>query len=59
MAALEQENPGAFKLPQEPSRLDALLATGQTNHYCEEIINFGGQDLTKLFLAKSGKTATQ
>jgi translation initiation factor 3 subunit H len=59
LAALEAESPSAFKLPPEPSRLDALLATGQTNHYCEEIINFGGQDLTKLFLAKSSKTVTQ
>ena len=55
---MEAEHPAAFKMPTEPSRYDTLLATGQTNHFCEEIINFGGQDLAKLFLAKSGKAAT-
>ena len=59
LAALESENPGAFRVPTEPSRYDSLLSTAQTHHYCEEIINFGGQDLTKLFLARSAKGSTQ
>lgn len=59
LQALESENPGAFRVPTEPSRYDSLLSTAQTHHYCEEIINFGGQDLTKLFLARSAKGSAQ
>eukprot|EP01122_Echinamoeba_exundans_P004115 TRINITY_DN1412_c0_g1_i1.p1 TRINITY_DN1412_c0_g1~~TRINITY_DN1412_c0_g1_i1.p1 ORF type:complete len:354 (+),score=91.32 TRINITY_DN1412_c0_g1_i1:252-1313(+) len=52
-ADLEHENPALFKLPSEPSRLEALLITNQINNHCEEILKFGGQSLSKLFVSKS------
>jgi translation initiation factor 3 subunit H len=52
-ADLEHENPALFKLPTEPSRLEALLITNQINNHCEEILKFGGQSLSKLFVSKS------
>lgn len=52
-ADLEHENPAVFKLPTEPSRLESLLITNQINNHCEEILKFGGQSLSKLFVSKS------
>ncbi|KAF9439215.1 hypothetical protein BGZ76_008581 [Entomortierella beljakovae] len=40
-----------FKLPQEPSRLDHLLISGQIDNYCKQINEFAGPTLGKLFAA--------
>jgi hypothetical protein len=50
---LEAENPQLFRGPTEPSRLESLIITNQINNHCEEITKFGGQSLTKMYLAKS------
>lgn len=37
-----------FKLPDEPSRLENLLISGQMNQYCSQIEEFGASLLSKL-----------
>jgi translation initiation factor 3 subunit H len=52
---LEVENPQLFKLPAEPSKMESLLIANQINYHCEQIIGFGGQTVTKLYMASSLK----
>ncbi|CAN6636955.1 hypothetical protein TRVA0_016S00760 [Trichomonascus vanleenenianus] len=41
-----------FKLPEEPSRGDNLLISGQINQYCDQIEEFGSTVTPKLFAAQ-------
>lgn len=41
-----------FKLPEEPSRADALLISSQLDRYCEHIEGFGPTVTSKLFAAQ-------
>jgi len=46
---LPEEDPSAYKLPTEPSRLDSLLISNQINNYCMQINQFSATSFTKLF----------
>jgi len=52
---LEIENPLLFKRIQEPwkANLESLLISHRISGQCQQISKFGGQTLTKEFLAKS------
>jgi hypothetical protein len=56
---LEVEQPQLFKISPEPSLLESLLIANQINHHCEQIIEFGGQTVTKLYLASALKDKPQ
>ncbi|KAF5113098.1 hypothetical protein DV454_003808 [Geotrichum candidum] len=45
----EDEWKTLFKLPEEPSRYDNLLISGQTDKFCSQIEDFGANVNTKLF----------
>ena len=42
-----------FKPIPKPSRLDALLVTNQMGAYLQQVNQFSGQSMTKLFLMRS------
>jgi len=58
---LEIENPLLFKKIQEPwkANLESLLISHRISGQCQQISKFGGQTLTKEFLAKSIETANK
>jgi translation initiation factor 3 subunit H len=47
---LPEEDDQVFRLPTEPSQLNSLLKTNQINNFCQQINQFSGQSLAKLFL---------
>jgi len=47
---LPEEEDQVFRLPTEPSHLNSLLKTNQINNFCQQINQFSGQSLAKLFL---------
>jgi translation initiation factor 3 subunit H len=56
---LEVEEPQLFKIPTEPSLLETLLIANQINNHCEQMIEFGGQAITKLYLFSSLREKSQ
>jgi len=50
----EEEGPEeeelAIKVPVEPSSLKTVLKTNQILNYCDQVNQFSGQSLSKLFL---------
>lgn len=53
----DEPNGSLFKSITSPSRLDSLLVSNQTNHYCQQINQYTGQHLAKLYLYKDLSTA--
>jgi len=48
----DEPNSSLFKTISSPSRLDSLLMSNQTNQYCDQINQYAGQHLAKLYLYK-------
>lgn len=46
----EDNNNPIFKALSEPSKLDSLLITNQINNYCNQINQFAGQGMEKMYL---------
>jgi len=47
---LPEEDPSLAKPIPEPSRLPSLLATNQTENYCQQIKQFAATSFAKLFM---------
>lgn len=48
----EEEDEAALKAIQQPNRLESLLISHQLNNYCQQVNEFAGASLEKLYVAE-------